>query len=323
MDLAHILNLSRIINTQKGTMDINEINDLKTYIKSIKENFSKIESILKIFEDSQKIQQTIVAENENEFDVLKKLLYSSNWPNAVDPEMIVNDESEEDKFERADNIIEMVLPLDKNISILDVGCGEGHFVKKALEKDYVNVFGYDISKPEKNQFEWDTENCDLTTDWSKVIQKEKFDFILMFDVLDHLKNESQVNFLKKIKSVLSPNGTIFVRCHPWISRHGGHFYKQLNKAWLHLVFTEDEMKELNYICHDCLNKIYTPIANYEEWFNKARFKIISKQIERSLVEPFFENTLILKERIIKNTNMKKFPQFQMEQSFLDYKLMAL
>jgi len=62
----------------------------------------------------------------------------------------------------------------------------------------------------------------------------KYDFILINDVLDHAADP--LDMLEQVNKIRNPETKIVVRCHPWTSRHGTHVYKQMNKAFLHLIF---------------------------------------------------------------------------------------
>ena len=75
-----------------------------------------------------------VAEDDLEsFESLKKALFSSRWPEAVNPNLICNPNSETDKKERGVGIIELIVEENiKNGKFLDYGCGEGHCVNAAI-----------------------------------------------------------------------------------------------------------------------------------------------------------------------------------------------
>ena len=76
------------------------------------------------------------------------------------------------------------------------------------------------------------------------------------------------DILNKIRSVCAPNAKIFIRCHPWISRHGGHLYHQLNKAFAHLVFSPAELQMLNVDLAESI-KVVSPLKEYRNWFPRA------------------------------------------------------
>ena len=71
--------------------------------------------------------------------------------------------------------------------------------------------------------------------------------------------------LNQVKSVCGPQTKIFTRCHSWMSRHGSHIYKQLNKAWVHLFFTEDELVKMG-LKLDFTFKYFFPLKTQQNWF---------------------------------------------------------
>lgn len=255
----------------------------------------------------------------DEFMLLKKILYSEEWPKAVNENLICNPNSEKDKIERGRNIIELMIKEDlDNLKVLDFGCGEGQLAFISNEyKTNISV-GYDITSY-KQWEQYHESNVIMTNDWEKVIANGPYDIIILFDVIDHSTTESPIKILQKIKNVLHQNGKIYMRCHPWISRHATHLYNDLNKAWVHLVFSPEEIKQLipkpKYIEENIY--ITRPIKTYYDYITTANLKINNTREITTIVEPFFKNKLIAS-RIIKNTNLESLPEFQMTFQFLDY-----
>lgn len=260
----------------------------------------------------------------NDFDVLKKLIDSDDWPLAVDPTQIC--ESENDKLIRADWILDVLIDEDlKGKIFLDYGSGEGHVAIQAAKRCSLS-FAYDIidnitlSIPKPDNFCFYNNILDLNNCSS-------FDVILLHDVLDHVPNP--IDVLRHAKSLLSPDGTIYARMHPFCSRHGMHLYKQLNKGFIHLIFKEDEIRKLELTPEKTL-KIIHPLATYSDWIKQAGLKSLSEFVVKDQkIESFFSKTKIVRDRIVENwkssndknlASGKEFPEFQMRQGFINYKL---
>lgn len=280
-----------------------KIKEIKKILNSLKSPEEKIHEI------------NIIANFDDEFDQLKKILSSEDWPEAVLEFQIADETSETDKDDRAEGIVDILIAESlENKKFLDFGCGEGHCVKYSSKQTF--SVGYDIVKTGSLNWEEENENFLLTTNFDKIKEKGPFDLILIYDVLDHAENP--VDVLQNASSVLSPRGLIYLRCHPWCGRHGGHLYKKLNKAFVHLVFSEDELKELG--CDvEFNNKILFPLKTYENFIKKTDLKIYNSEIEEQKVEDIFRNNELIKNRLL-NLYEKKlnFPSFQMSQCFIDY-----
>ena len=278
-----------------------EINEKLNYLKN------KIDNLTKDYDAT--------------FDLCRLLLDDPSFPNAVDQTLICDPSNEEEKTERATSLIEVYVDeLLEGKSFLDFGCGEGHAALAALEKNPKISIGYDI---EKNVFKKEivekTPNL-LTTNWDEVA-KNKYDVILFYDVLDHTKNESSLSVLEKIKSVLAPEGKIYARMHPYVSRHSTHYYHTANKAFLHLIFTDEELESIYGKKPDCpTNKVFYPIRTYTDLFNKANLTVLSKNIIENEVEDFFKNNKVIADKIIKRFNTNELPVLQMSMSFIDFVL---
>lgn len=205
------------------------------------------------------------------------LINSDEWPEAVDPERICDLDSESDKKERAEVIIDM-LPSATDKKFLDFGCGEGHVAQQIQAK---HPMGYDIHRCSA----W---NENQTTDWQVILNNGPYDLILAYDVLDHCNNP--VDALKKIKQAKSDKGLAFIRIHPWSSRHGGHLYHSINKAYAHLILKDEEIIELG-------GRVLSPrniSFNYRQWFKEADLRVAQSDFKNEFPEEFFKHPIIKK-----------------------------
>ncbi len=278
---------------------------------------------------AEPVVEPVVAEL-GEFAELKKMLNSTDWPAAIDPTLICNTTSDQDKEDRAEGILDLIIDVHlEGLSILDFGCGEGHLSWKSLmQKPKVSV-GYDIQ--EYNWQRWPVgETLFMHTDWESVKKKGPYNVIVAYDVLDHIEGNDVTEILenlKKIRQVMAPNASVYVRCHPFVSRHGTHLYHQLNKAYAHLVFTPEELVELGYSPGPHTRRIIHPVGSYRQWFQMANFKIRREQIVREPIEPYFTKGGLVTDRIKDNWKVspkvelssgRQFPTVQIEQQFVDF-----
>ena len=262
-----------------------------------------------------------ITDKIKETSSLKLMCKKGNWPEAIPEEFICGEDYDSRMF-RAYGIIEQYLQLDlTQKKFLDFGCGDGLVAEVALKCGAEVSVGYDIKIDDL----WDKiekkDNLILTDNLDDFIGY-KFDLILLNDVLDHCDDKA----LQTISSILADNGTVYCRCHPWTSRHGSHAYKKLNKAFIHLIFTDEELYRLDV---DPIKTLRTldPIATYQEVIKKNNFIIKSEKTAITPVEILFSLDPVIVRRI-KNHWIEQgdnpyadgdaFPREILEIDFVDY-----
>jgi len=234
------------------------------------------------------------------FRELINLLQSPNWPPAVDPSLICDKDSEQDKEDRAEGILDLIIDIHlEGLKFLDFGCGEGHVVNRSrLQKPKLSV-AYDIENLDKWKTWEQTNNVIYTTDWNIVKNSGPYNIVLMYDVIDHIimPKKDLISQLKNVKDLLAPNGKVYVRNHPWCSRHGTHLYHKLNKAFAHIIFTKKEIEHMK-LSQEEVREIKHPMFEYEEIFKAAGFKITNgPHIIKDKIDPFFTSTPVISQRI--------------------------
>lgn len=303
-----------------------EIRDVKHFIQIL----DSLKAFMQKFLDQENLVHEVnMTSNDvlKEFTDLRYLMKSSHWPEAMEEADIVH-ENEEEKLHHAASILANLVKIDLlDKKVLQFGCKEGHvgYVAQTIfnTKKFVS---YDIEKNTNWEKYTKDESLIFTNKWSDAEKEGPYDVIIIHDIIDHAQ-EFEKSF-QKIISVKNPTGKIFVRCHPWTSRHGCHTHLYANKAFLHLVFTEEELFRMGIVPTPA-NQLLDPLSAYRKLFQNAGLTIHNEKIVSREVELFFaHNPVILKrikEKWKNSTNPEyasgvKFPREFMEIEFVDYTL---
>jgi SAM-dependent methyltransferase len=139
---------------------------------------------------------------------MKKIDYSLHYRRF-------HDESESHADEMAAYLASHISPhlnLPPEARILDVGCGFG-FALRALRKlGYNNTTGLEISKEQSEIAKKSGSEVIVTTDSIKWMldNVESFDFVILFDVLEHQQVDYQIDLLNAIFKVLRSGGKLML-----------------------------------------------------------------------------------------------------------------
>ena len=124
--------------------------------------------------------------------------------------------------------INEILPVTPDITVAEIGCGEGGNLKPFVDKG-CKVVGIDLADWKIKLAEQFFENHPLHAN-VKFISKDvydlgkdgslKFDLIIMRDTLEHIPNQDV--FLEHLKLFLKPNGIVFFSFPAWRMPFGGH-----------------------------------------------------------------------------------------------------
>lgn len=297
--------------------------------KNIKEYIRALDHMKSFFQDLLENDKKIIDPPSDYVKALtnvRMLTKTPGWPAAIDPEWICGDD-ENSKMSRASGVIDKFFKAEdlSGKKFLDFGCGEGHvaYVAATLH-DAELAIGYDPKSSSCKSYEKTKPNFFLTDNFDEVALNSNYDFILLNDVLDHSSDPLLV--LEQVKNIKSENCRIAVRCHPWTSRHGTHLYKQRNKAFLHLVFTKDEIFAMG-LKEEFAQQVLDPLTFYRDLIKQTGLKIIKEDITTCPVEIFFTQNEEIMRRIKEKWKTSldpelkdgtKFPRDVLEIEFVDY-----
>jgi len=259
------------------------------------------------------VPEPVVPEkNEDREKHLKDLMLIDCWPEAI-PQILVTTPTDKDNKSRAVSVMDMLLTKSiEGLNVLDYGCGEGWITQEAKRRGADNVVGYDPVKSDK----WKDLTGPSFIDSLEVLQKDFFDVVILFDVLDHCLDPQLV--MDKILYSMKKSGIVYVRCHPWTSRHASHLVKHgINKAYMHMFLSWKETENLIGEKPMFTRNEKNPVESYRWWFKN--FKIVKERMIKEPVNDFFKHpdfkTLLTNEQ-----NILDIDDFllKMQIQFVDY-----
>ncbi|MFN5663702.1 MAG: class I SAM-dependent methyltransferase [Bacteroidota bacterium] len=107
--------------------------------------------------------------------------------------------------------LQQILPLNKEASILDIGCGFGQMLFALKKQGYTSLNGLELL-PEAAAY--CKEQLNLSVEQGRDIElyasrhHDRFDLIIMSHVLEHLTKESIIDVLKSISQMLRTDGVL-------------------------------------------------------------------------------------------------------------------
>jgi 2-polyprenyl-3-methyl-5-hydroxy-6-metoxy-1,4-benzoquinol methylase len=104
---------------------------------------------------------------------------------------------------------------DKNIRILDVGCGAGRLLYFLRRKGYLNLTGVDISCQQIETAKKMMPNVNIEKNdaiaYMSNTPPESFDLILGIDIIEHINKEKVLDFLDSACKSLKKNGRLILQ----------------------------------------------------------------------------------------------------------------
>lgn len=97
--------------------------------------------------------------------------------------------------------------------VLDFGCGIGQCSVRLID-EFPNstVLGFDVSEDSLNVARVKMPEATFTSNWDQVA-KQTFDLIFASNVFHHIQSDDHLLWLSRLKSALTPNGTLVIFEH--------------------------------------------------------------------------------------------------------------
>ena len=97
-----------------------------------------------------------------------------------------------------------------SLKMLDVGCGEGHYVRDAIEEG-IDAYGIDVSSYALENALAEVKDRITFGSITKIpFGDEEFDLMTAFDVIEHIHPKDTLNAIAEIRRVLKPDGIVII-----------------------------------------------------------------------------------------------------------------
>lgn len=106
-------------------------------------------------------------------------------------------------------LIKIHMPVDRNVRILDLGCGSGAIIYFLREAGYRNILGIDTSAEQIAQAVELGIGEVLRSDVFSFVrntESESYDVVIAFDIIEHLTKPELFDMADEIYRVLTPGG---------------------------------------------------------------------------------------------------------------------
>lgn len=140
--------------------------------------------------------------------------------------------------------------LPRGTKLLDVGAGNGVFVRVARSDFGLDAWGQDLAEQS------DGDHVHVGALEAVAFPTASFDVVTVHDVLEHVPDP--LAFLREIKRVLVDGGRIIVDFPRFHSEHGLHHWKPVEHLWL---WTEDELLRVMRDAGFMTEETYYPIPS--------------------------------------------------------------
>lgn len=189
--------------------------------------------------------------------------------------------------------VKQQVPLTPATKILEIGCGEGGNLLPFAEMG-CSVMGIDINAGQienaKAYFErMNQKGTFISGDFTQVLtpddENDRFDIVLVHDVIEHIEPPFKIQFLQNMKKFMRKGAVAFIAFPAWQMPFGGHQQICRSKIakipFIHLLPTKAYQKLLRKSGIDepqidellSIKRSRMPIERFEKVIRKAKLKI--------------------------------------------------
>lgn len=132
---------------------------------------------------------------------------------------------------------------NKDVQILEIGCGYGRYTKTMLDLGYKNIKGIDISSEQiaYAKGKLGLKNVEIADALDYLNKDIKYDVIFLMDVLEHLELEYAILLLKQVYQSLNPGGRFVIHVPNGMAPLSPPFYGDITHV---RAFSVDSMSQI-------------------------------------------------------------------------------
>jgi cyclopropane fatty-acyl-phospholipid synthase-like methyltransferase len=158
-----------------------------------------------------------------------------------------------------EKLIKDLIPYNKDVSILDIGCGHGAFLYFLKEKGYKNLKGLDISHEQVSMAHElglnNVSHSNLLEDLPKLPEKS-YDVIIAFDIIEHFTKDEIFKILESSCKILKSGGKLILHIPNGEAIFSGRIF---HGDFTHeACFTRSSLKQILTSCN------FSNISFYED-----------------------------------------------------------
>ncbi len=153
----------------------------------------------------------------------------------------------------------------KGKTVLDAGCGTGELPYLIAKKGAKHVLGIDYSKEAIGVAEktYSVKNLSFECTDISMLKGKKFDVITTLGTLEHV--DDPIIVLRKLKSLLTPKGSLIVTCPNWVNPRG-----YMLQMLAQLFDAKITLADIHF---------FTPFE-FQAWAKKLNMKLSWKTVEQ-------------------------------------------
>ncbi|MBJ7450441.1 MAG: class I SAM-dependent methyltransferase [Parachlamydiales bacterium] len=169
------------------------------------------------------------------------------------------------------------LPVEKNASILEIGCGCGRYLYLLKKLGFKNIEGIDISADQiqyaKNNFNLE-ENVQLGDALEVLKTKTKhYDAILILDVLEHLEFDYSICLIKEMHRALKDGGKIILQVPNALAPLAPIRYADITHLRAYTPSSINQSLRMGGFQQVCFSSLPAPIHGYKSLIRRVLWKL--------------------------------------------------